>query len=80
MLIQHSEPLALLLSRGLPERLNEGQDHCCDSHCPAHESNVKVNGSYGRTAGAESLILFLSAQAKPHEAEYLVLVTHKEKT
>ena len=69
-----------LLRKGLPQRLNEGQDHRCDTQSPAHESNVKVNGSYGRTASAESLILFLSAQAKPHEAEYLVLVTHKEKT
>ena len=61
MLIHHSEPLELLLSRGLPERLNEGQDHCCDSHCPAHESNVDVNGFHCSTAGAKSLILFLSS-------------------
>ena len=61
MLIQHSEPLERLLSRGLPERLNEGQDHRCDNHCPAHESNVDVDGFHGSTAGAESLIRFLSS-------------------
>ena len=56
-----SEPLERLLSRGLPQRLNEGQDHRCDNHCPAHESNVDVNGFHGRTAGVESLILILSS-------------------
>ena len=64
MLIQHSEPLERLLRRGLTERLNEGQDHRCDNHCPAHESNVDVNGFHGRDGGYRSDGLGLRSDAE----------------